>query len=150
VIYNNSQPLSLNETFELETPSKHLIAKSSLLVIEDSKPEKIEYDADCSLNELMIPFSLSSHDKTIEELQPKKEKDPKKSELKLDIPCENSKLIENLQIYNMNLKAMVAILNLNDSDSEIIVNSSEFIKIFNSIGEMEKSLKIIKSKMSSK
>jgi len=154
-VSKSDQPVALNETFELETPSKHLIAKESLIVIENPKPENeeqnlMEYETDCSLNELMIPFSLSAHDKTLEDIEPEKQEQSNKPELKLNIPYENSRLIENLQVYNINLKATVALLHLNDSESELTVSSSEFIKICNLVGEMEKSLRTIKGKLSSK
>lgn len=156
----------MNETFELETPSSLLISQRTITnrvkseqvetnptnsmdyelvmpVMESSSGNSKDNNADNSLNELMIPFSLSSHDRTLEEVEQTKTDDKK-----LDIPYEKSQLINNLQNYAVGMKAGLACLHLNDIEEKLLVDPSEYMKITNLVNDMEKSLKIIKEKLS--
>lgn len=165
----SNKPISLNETFELETPSKALLdnkldveAEEKPIFEETCSPEKPQISR-LSLNESpTIPFCFDSEMETIDEktsipmsfdhrpddLKAEENTIEDNTTFRLNITYDKSNLIDNLQHCTINLRTGLTFMNLNEPDSKLQVDTSEYIKISNLINELDKSLKTIKEKLS--
>lgn len=161
------QNSNLNETFELLTPSKALLENKTGVIDQEKNQENKMKDIDVSnsiidntnnkidqlgnesnnsLNDLMIPFSLAdaekSHDEKFDE-----ETVESKVETKVDISYKKQDLIDKLEVISTGLRAGLFSLKLNEEESKLVVDTTEYIKISNVINDIEKSLMIYKNKL---
>lgn len=120
----NSEP-RLNETFELETPSKPLT---------DSCVKKLN-DLDDSLSDLKIPFTLNDSNASEAENN------------KIQKIVKQACLIDDLQTCSDHLKNHINLMGLTEEKQKLHVNTSDFIKISNLICDMHKSLELFKDKL---
>lgn len=138
-----TQP-NMNETFELETPSKPELLKPkmteseyTLNKIEETTDNysKQSNELDNSLNDLKIPFTLdnSNESETVNN--------------KIKNVVKQTNLIKDLQTCANHLKGHINTLGLEEDKQKLHVNTSDFIKISNLICDMHKSLEIYKEKL---